>query len=130
MRVDTQTVTAQEATVILFARLGPLRAWGDFLADCIRGHQTYRGVKLMPCARQMDKTGNLRPVYSVADIDKFIRQVKRLEPTAGPTRIRPKTLALVPGRGWRAQKFDRNGDPIAWARRAIGFALPGQSLAH
>lgn len=115
----------------MFRKLGPLRVWSDFLADNRRRCQHIHGVTLTPCARVKDARGGVaRPVYSLADISEFIRKVQAVEPTAGPRPIKPKNLALVPGRGWKVQKFDHNGAPIAWAQRAIGFPVPVHSLAH
>jgi len=77
----TATVTASEAAYLLRVALGPIRAWGDFLADNIRDKQSLHGLTLMPCCRK--KIGRAyRPMYAVADVRAFIADVLAVEPSA------------------------------------------------
>lgn len=107
------TVSASDAAVILRAALGDLRAWSDFLSDNIRGRQSIHGLSLMPCA-QMKVRGHFRPRYSMKDIKAFIAAVKRVEPSAGRTKIEVRHLPVKYAH-WRINRFDERGKPVARA---------------
>jgi len=114
----TATVTASEAAYMLHKALGALRAWGDFLADNIRGKQSIHGLTLEPCCLKKIQ-GAYRPMYAVADVHKFIAAVLACEPAARTKA--PITVIDLPverGRPWRAQKFKRikqqSSNPTGW----------------
>lgn len=71
------TLPAGEVAFILRKKLGPLRSWSDFLADCIRAKTSIQGLVLMPCAR-VRSGGSLRPVYDARDILVFVNAVRAL----------------------------------------------------
>ena len=106
------TVSLADAAFILRAKLGPLRAWADFLVDNIRGRQDLRGLTLMPVARKKDGRA-MRPVYALKDIRAFIASVLASDPAAGSAAVTPMTLAIDTTRGWRLNKFERDGTPSA-----------------
>ena len=111
MIYSAKLLTAGEAASVLWNQLGPIRNWSNFLADCIRSKQAIAGITLTPCARLQGMRG-LRPAYSLADIEAFIRAVKAVMPDAGKPAC-PVTVQLDTSRGWRISKFDRKGSPIA-----------------
>jgi hypothetical protein len=71
----------------------------------------------MPVARMKDAR-SFRPVYSVADLDEFIKNVNAI--VAKPAKITPKVLAIENGRSWRVNKFDQEG--LAIKLLAVRFA--------
>lgn len=109
--VATPTISAADTAFLLRARLGDMRAWGDFLADCIRGRADIGGHTLLPCARLHDRCD--RPVYAVADVNIFIDRVLATVPGAGKMPIRPLVLPIDDVRHWRVNRFDKSGAPIA-----------------
>ncbi len=112
MRAKTSVISASETAFLLRAKLGPIRAWGDFLADNIRGKQNIHGLTLKPCCRK--KIGGCyRPMYAVIDIETFIANVLKLEPKAGKAPITPVLLELERKKSWRLVKFDEEGAPVA-----------------
>lgn len=111
MKIDTPTLTTSQVVLRLYAELGTLRSWADFLSDNIRGRQSLNGLTLMPAARVEDAR-TLRPVYAVHDVDEFIKIVLSEVPSAGPAKIVPKILAIEKGWSWRVSKFDREGVAI------------------
>lgn len=114
----TPTVSASDTAVILRAALGDLRAWSDFLSDCIRGRQSIHGLTLLPCARMKDR-GHFRPRYSMRDIKAFIAAVKRVEPTAGKAKIEIRNLPINRAH-WHINRFDERGNPVA-RKSSIAF---------
>lgn len=114
----TQVLSASETTLYLRVKIGPLRAWGDFLADCLRGRASINGERLMPCARVSDGRA-YRPVYAMDDIESFIAHVLVSVTGAGPQKIVPRVLNIVRGVGWRFQKFARDGSRIMSTSKAI-----------
>lgn len=107
----TATVTASEAAYTLRVALGPLRAWGDFLADNIRGKQSVQGITLLPCCRKKIG-GAYRPMYAVTDVCAFIEAVLAVEPSA---RMKaPVTIIDLPvdrKRPWATLKFNKATRP-------------------
>lgn len=82
MILRKQLLSASETQFALRRALGPIRAWGDFLADLAR--KTPKGVsvhgfKLFPLARRHDRCG--RPLYDPADVATFIRNVWATDPS-------------------------------------------------
>lgn len=116
MKIDTPAISASEAAFLLRAKLGPLRAWGDFLSDNVRGRQSIHGLTLKPCSRK--KIGKaLRPMYAVKAVEKFIADVLAIEPKAGRAPITPVVLAVDSRLPWRMNKFDATGAPVAMMPR-------------
>ncbi len=116
MTTDTPVISASETAFLLRVKLGPIRAWGDFLADNIRGKQSINGLTLEPCSRK--KTGKgFRPMYALEDVEAFIESVLALEPKAGKAPIKPTVLAVDRKKSWRINKFDEHGTPVAMLRR-------------
>lgn len=113
MRVDTNTVSTFETSLLVRLGLGDLRGnWGNCLADFIRGKTSIKGITLLPCAKKHDGRA-YRPVYALADIQAFIAKVKAVIPSAGRTPVRSTVLSIDTGRGWRVNKFAQDGSPIA-----------------
>lgn len=125
MRVDIPTLSAPETAIVLYARLGSLRAWPDFLADCIRLKTHLYGLVLMPCGRKRDGRA-FRPMYGVAEVQKFITDIKVKVPSAGRTPVKSTVLSIDTGMGWKLNKFAQDGSPIAISRIA-GFAAHGHA---
>jgi hypothetical protein len=77
VQIDIQAVTLGDAAAMLQQRLPHVRcAWQDTLPDlyrCRHRRRTPGGHKLLPVARvRMPGGGGPRPVYALADIEKFI----------------------------------------------------------
>lgn len=75
-------ISASETQYALRRALGPLRAWGDFLADLAR--ETPKrvhvlGFTLLPVARKRDRCG--RPLYDPSEVAAFILNVWNADPT-------------------------------------------------
>lgn len=109
--MKTQTLSNSETAFLLRAKLGDIRNFGNFLTDCIRDRQNIAGYKLLPAARQHDGRG-LRPVYSVAAVQDFIAKVLAAVPAAGKATIKSTVLDIDAKRGWRINKFARDGSPM------------------
>ena len=72
---------AGEVAYALRKRLGPLRAWPDFLTDCIRHATSFHGLVLCPIGYV--RKGGKRPVYLLKDVEEFIRRAEEVaEPVA------------------------------------------------
>ena len=112
--IPTKTYSAADTAAILRARLGPIRAWPDFLCDNIRDKQHVHGHTLLPCASVWVR-GHFRPVYSSQDIAAFVDAVLKAEPAAGREALTPLTLAIDPRKPWRWNRFDSRGNPAAYA---------------
>lgn len=110
------TIPAQEVAYLLRHCLGPIRCWSDFLADCLRDRTSIKGLTLKPCAKRHD--GRVyRPVYAVDDVRVFIDQVRKTVPEASASaRIKQIILTIDRRVGWRAQKFDREGNRVIKAK--------------
>lgn len=114
MKTDTIVIPAAEVAYILRVKLGPIRAWADFLADNIRERQDVNGERLLPCCRKSDgKT--MRPMYAVRDVKLFIAHVLASVPGAGPQKVQPTTLTIDRRRPWRINRFAQDGSPKARA---------------
>jgi hypothetical protein len=111
MKIPTRTISHFEAAVMIAAKLGTHRNWGDFLSDNIRGKQSIKGETLMPCSEM--KTRGLRPRYAIKDVQAFIAKVLALSPGAVRPRIKAVTLMIDTARHWTLNKFDRYGTPIS-----------------
>jgi hypothetical protein len=77
-----EMISASETQFALRCALGPLRAWGDFLADLAR--ETPKGVHvcgftLLPAGIRRDRCG--RPLYAPRDVAAFIRNVWAADPS-------------------------------------------------
>ena len=112
MIVDT--LTADDAAVILHKVFGSLRNWHDFLADCIRERTTFLGLTLMPgITIKLPGDRCKRPRYASAQVREFIVTARDLMPSSSTLRefclikieIDPST-ALLP---WKM----RTGKPVA-----------------
>lgn len=114
MKTDTIVIPAAEVAFYLRAKLGPIRAWADFLSDSIRERQAIGGMRLLPCCKKSD--GHvMRPMYAVADIEAFIAHVLKSVPGAGPQKVQPITLTIDRRRPWRTNRFNKDGSPKARA---------------
>lgn len=96
-------LSAAETAHVLRTKLGPLRAWSDFLTDCIRHKTNLHGLTLMPAA--VMKIGrSKRPVYALADIAGFVREVWDVLPESRtPRPLAPIYVEVDPKdcRSWR-----------------------------
>lgn len=126
MKTPTKTINAAVVAVILYTRLGFARKWEDFLADNIRGKQSINGYTLMPCARLRDNR-TLRPVYSLEDVKQFIENVLAAQPYTPRPSVR--VLNVDDSKGWRYNKFARDGSAVAMAGALLTFrAVPTNAL--
>ena len=108
---NIETISAQDAALMLRQKLGNIRAWSDFLSDCIRAITSLHGRTLLPVARQHDGKA-FRPRYARSDVLKFIRDVL----ADGHGRKEAITIISLPidtAKGWRVQKFDTTAKPVA-----------------
>ncbi len=112
-----ETLSAADTAYYLRAKLGAVRSWSDFLADCIRGRQSVSGYQLMPVARHSDGRA-LRPVYALSAVEDFVAKVLAATPTTGAAKIKPTMLDIDAGKSWRLNQFARDGSPIAPRRTA------------
>ncbi len=128
MKVDTGTISTFETSLLLRLGLGDLRGnWGNCLADMLRGKTSIKGITLLPCARKHD--GKMyRPVYAITDIQEFIEKVKSKIPSAGKTPVKSTVLQIDTGKGWRLNKFDRHGAPVARYRSASQLYQTGTAV--
>lgn len=102
------TISATEAAHILMLAFGPIRAWGDFLADNIRGKQNISGHTILP-ACQMHDGRKFRPRYTVASIKQFIADLRK---DVAKCEIASVILDVDPSKDWRSNCFDEDGKPI------------------
>ena len=79
--MKTKIYSASETAFILRHHLGPMRAWSDFLSDCIRLKTHLDSHILLPIS-SVDDGRAKRPVYAVEDIAVFVSQVWRSYPDA------------------------------------------------
>ena len=121
MKIDTPAISASETAFLLRAKLGPIRAWGDFLADNIRGRQNIHGLTLKPCGRKKIGKG-WRPMYAVNAVERFIANVLAIEPNAGKIPVKPVVLAVDSRLPWRMNKFDEGASPVAMLRSISSHA--------
>jgi hypothetical protein len=93
MRVTT--ISASETAYLLRQALGPVRSWGDWLADLLRDRAApHFGLRLLPVAGL--KSRCRRPVYATADVAKFIRSALALCPVGAVDRSVVKILIDIP----------------------------------
>jgi len=105
-----RTISAADTAYLLRGKLGPIRAWRDFLSDCTRGIANIKGFVLMPCCKMRDDRST-RPRYALRDVHEFISRVLALGiVSSAATSI---TLDIDPRKEWFARKFDRHGAPMA-----------------
>lgn len=110
MKVDVKVISAESAAYHLRAKLGALRAWASFLADCRRDRQDIAGYRLLPCAVREGL-----PVYAADDVREFVKNVLAAVPGAGPCPIKIDTLRIDRRRPWRTNRFGRDGSQKARA---------------
>jgi|GEM_PF-2315380 len=124
-----QTVSASATSHILNCKLGSEdHNWSDFLADNIRGRQSIAGLQLLPVAVRQHK-GSFRPVYDLAAVHAFVKDVQKLVPSAVPTAVKVTALAIDRTRHWRMNKFDTRGVPITMrAYRHATSATPASRI--
>lgn len=72
--MKVKTISAADTAFLLRAKIGPLRAWSDFLTDNIRGRQDVFGFTLPPACDVYDGRA-YRPRYSLKDVNDFIKDV-------------------------------------------------------
>lgn len=111
MIYPAKLLTAGATASVLSRLLGPLVNWSHFLADNIRGKQNLAGHTLMPSAR-LQGVRAFGPAYSLASIEAFVRAVKAAVPGVGK-KIIPVPAQLDTCKGWRQNKFDSDGHPVA-----------------
>ncbi len=88
MTIEIEALSTADTAYKLRRELGDARNWHDFLADCIRGRTSYRGLRLIPVAGVVDRCR--RPVYDLREVDEFVRAVLLRDPPASaPEAIRP-----------------------------------------
>lgn len=84
--IEARHLLSQPETIgILRLRLGPSRAWRDFLADCIRNRTNLCGLQLLPYAKT--KGGERcsgRPLYRPGEVHAFINAAIARDPSLGP----------------------------------------------
>jgi hypothetical protein len=85
---ELDLLTAGETEALLRSKLGPSRAWHDFLRDCHRGKTSLKGsgLRLMPCCtlKADDRTIG-RPMYEPHLVVEFIKEAWALDPSfVGP----------------------------------------------
>lgn len=119
MKTDTPTIALAEAALLCRVHLGPLRNWTNFLTDNIRNQQNIAGYTLLPCGKQRDGKA-FRPIYATRDVLDFIANVLATVPAAGKAPIKQTVLAIDRSRGWRVNKFDQTGAPVAMLRPLSG----------
>lgn len=108
-----KTLSAGETAYALHRRLGRIRAWGDFLSDCIRNKTTFKGLTLMPCGRMHDGRREV-PRYSMSDVRKFIEAVLSVQPAG--ERLAPVALDFDAETPWFLRRFDKHGAPVILPR--------------
>jgi hypothetical protein len=105
----TTVIDSSEAAYYLRERLGPLRAWADFLTDLRRGRAAYLGGhELVPCCRIRRRGWS--PAYALEDVDEFIAGVLKDEPGAGPAKLETMTVTIAPAAGWHSPMNSFNND--------------------
>lgn len=109
MLTKIKALSTAETTALLRHHLGPLRSWGFFLADNIRGRQSIAGLTLMPSLRLKNAKGSFCPAYSAAVVMKFIKAVQAAVPAARPTKVEALTVEIDTAIGWRYIKRDQDG---------------------
>ena len=131
MKKTVKSITKSEAIYILQAKLGSLRAWGDFLADNCRDRQSINGLTLLPCCKRHDGNG-FRPAYAVDDVLTFIADVKAAIPSAGEGKpIEPVTLTIEDGWHWKLNKFCEDGSPVVYPTpTSTGGSIPASRSVH
>jgi len=70
---EYNTYTTSQTAALLQQMLGDLRAWNDFLTDCIRHKANLDGLMLMPRFRSTSRPK--RPAYAGEDIREFVEAV-------------------------------------------------------
>jgi hypothetical protein len=115
MRVEAEVLSATETAMILRVKLGILKAWPSFLADCIRDRQSLYGHQLQPWASlHVSEAVIGRPLYRREDVDVFVAKVlcaggiKAAAPTIRPTRV---IVENAPGVPWRMRRAERVKPP-------------------
>ena len=109
MLTKIKALTPSETTALLRQHLGPLRSWGFFLSDNIRGRQNIAGLTLMPSLRIKNDRGSFCPAYSAAAVMQFIKNVQAVIPAARPTKTRALTVEIDTSIHWRYNKRDQHG---------------------
>ena len=115
----TDTISLGEAAHMLQTELGSLRQWVAFLNDINKGKPTsIHGVSLLACAQQHDGK-QWRPRYALIDVLEFISRVQALDSNARPAKIEPIALMIHKRRFWKANTFDKDGNPISKAMKPL-----------
>lgn len=126
MKVDVDLLSATEASTILRVKLGTLKAWPSFLADCIRERQSLCGQRLMPWASLHTVAAEIgRPMYRREDVDTFVSEIKRIAGITGPgTPIRRTRVTVddTPGLPWRFRRAERVKAMLAPLRSPVAVA--------
>lgn len=111
MKVHAELLPAAEVALLLRARLGTLRAWADFLADCIRNRQHLSGLQLLPhSSLHTDSTTIGRPLYRREDVETFIGEARLVAGVTGSAfGLEPITVIVddTPGVPWGMRRAKR-----------------------
>lgn len=108
----TSVMDSSETAYYLRARLGPLRAWGDFLKDVRRGRAQLAGHELLPCCRIRGRFG-WAPGFAVEDVQDFVANVLADVEGAGPSELAITSVKVNGRAGWRSpiNSFNKDGSP-------------------
>jgi hypothetical protein len=111
-RFKTTVIDASETAYYLREKLGPLRAWTDFLTDVRREKNTQvAGHELIPCCRIRGRLGRWSPAYALEDVEEFVTNVLNDAQEAGSTKLVTADVIIAPAASWRAlvNSFNKDG---------------------
>ena len=111
-----RVISAQATEILLWQKLGDLRAWSAFLADNRRSEpkQDVGGYTLLPCARMFE--GRKKPpMYSLREVAQFILNIRACTTGTNPGLVKPMTLNIDDALSWNENMFDHAGKPVVLA---------------
>ena len=113
MLKTVRTISTQATEVLLWQKLGDLRAWPAFLNDNRRREpkQDVRGYTLLPCARVFEGHKN-PPHYVCSEVAQFILNVRACTTGIKPGVMAPMTLNIDDALPWDENTFDHAGTPV------------------
>jgi hypothetical protein len=109
----TDVIDSSETAYYLRQRLGPLRAWSDFLTDVRRGRTDLGGHQLHPCCRIRHR--GWVPAYAIEDIREFVASVLNDVSEAGSATFDTVSVTIDPAAHWRASINSFNKDGTVYA---------------
>jgi hypothetical protein len=109
----TDVIDSSETAYYLRQKLGPLRAWADFLTDVRRGKAQLAGHELVPCCRIRRRFGGWAPAYAMEDVEEFVANVLTDAEDAGWSKLVTINVTVAPAASWRApaNSFNKDGTP-------------------